>query len=74
MFDLINSLIERTHLHCPFIPLPSDAPLSDACEIFSKGVHRIPIVDENQKVTNVFTQSQFLKVNFSSKRKLSNSF
>jgi len=44
-----------------FYPLPSDAPLSDACEIFSKGVHRIPVVDENQKVTNVFTQSQFLK-------------
>jgi len=48
-------------IHSAYFPLSANDKLSKAVELFAKGVHRIPIVDDTNGILNIFTQSQFLK-------------
>eukprot|EP01090_Pellita_catalonica_P012869 TRINITY_DN290_c0_g1_i1.p1 TRINITY_DN290_c0_g1~~TRINITY_DN290_c0_g1_i1.p1 ORF type:complete len:320 (+),score=59.25 TRINITY_DN290_c0_g1_i1:98-1057(+) len=40
-----------------FVPVYNHNPLTVAVELFSKGVHRIPLVDNDRKVTHTISQS-----------------
>eukprot|EP01100_Stratorugosa_tubuloviscum_P007358 TRINITY_DN306_c1_g1_i1.p1 TRINITY_DN306_c1_g1~~TRINITY_DN306_c1_g1_i1.p1 ORF type:complete len:308 (-),score=129.98 TRINITY_DN306_c1_g1_i1:189-1112(-) len=46
----------------PFIPVPVNSKLINVAEILSRGVHRVPVVDENGKIINIISQSALIAI------------
>ncbi|KAL6052765.1 CBS domain containing protein [Balamuthia mandrillaris] len=44
----------------PFLPQRMDAPMSDLMALFSQGIHRVPLKDEDGNVCNIVSQTDVL--------------